>query len=77
MKPPPYSPDLAPCDFFLFPKIKDKMRGITFLSSDEAVEYYKNLVSTVSQEEWHHCFKVWFHRMKKCIDVKGEYFEKQ
>lgn len=77
MKPPPYSPDLAPCDFFLFPKIKDKMRGITFSSSDEAVEQYKNLVSEVSLEEWHHCFKEWFHRMQKCINIKGEYFEKQ
>lgn len=27
---PPYSPDLAPCDFFLFSYIKDKMRGLKF-----------------------------------------------
>ena len=24
---PPYSPDLAPCDFFLFPKLKYPLRG--------------------------------------------------
>jgi hypothetical protein len=24
---PPYSPDLAPCDFFLFPKMKLKLKG--------------------------------------------------
>ena len=34
---PPYSPDLAPCDFFLFPKIKNQLKGIHFLSLDEAI----------------------------------------
>ena len=27
LKHPPHSPDLAPCDFFLFPKVKEKIRG--------------------------------------------------
>jgi hypothetical protein len=36
-----------------FPKIKDKMNGITF-SLDEVVKHYENLVSEVSPEEWHH-----------------------
>jgi len=27
---PPYSPDLAPCDFFLFPKMKSKLKGCWF-----------------------------------------------
>ncbi|XP_018355926.1 PREDICTED: putative uncharacterized protein FLJ37770 [Trachymyrmex septentrionalis] len=27
MPQPPYSPDLAPCDFFLFPKLKRPMKG--------------------------------------------------
>jgi histone-lysine N-methyltransferase SETMAR len=75
MDSPPYSPDLAPCGFLLFPKIKDKMRGITFSSSDEAVLHYKNLVSEVSQEVWHYCYKEWFHQMQKFIEY-WEYFEK-
>jgi hypothetical protein len=29
-KHPPYSPDLAPCDFFLFPKIKSALKGTRF-----------------------------------------------
>ncbi|MEW8547188.1 MAG: hypothetical protein AB2693_27060, partial [Candidatus Thiodiazotropha sp.] len=32
---PPYSPDLAPNDFFLFPTLKEKMRGKRFGSTDE------------------------------------------
>ncbi|GBP43806.1 Histone-lysine N-methyltransferase SETMAR [Eumeta japonica] len=31
-----FSPDLAPCDFFIFPKIKDLMRGLTFTGPEEA-----------------------------------------
>jgi hypothetical protein len=27
---PPYSPDLAPCDFFIFPKMKMKVKGHRF-----------------------------------------------
>ena len=28
---PPYSPDLAPCDFFLFPRIKKELKGKVFI----------------------------------------------
>ena len=31
---PPYSSDVAPCDFFLFPKIKSELKGIIFESID-------------------------------------------
>jgi hypothetical protein len=33
--PPPYLPDLAPCDFFLFPKIKSMLKGANFVSTEE------------------------------------------
>jgi transposase len=32
---PPYSPDLAPCDFFLFPKMKLKLKGRRFDTIEE------------------------------------------
>jgi len=35
---PPYSPDLAPCDFFLFPKLKLQMKGQTFDTTEEIQE---------------------------------------
>jgi len=31
---PPYSPDLAPYDYFLFPKIKSALKGTRFESVD-------------------------------------------
>jgi [histone H3]-lysine36 N-dimethyltransferase SETMAR len=77
MSHPPYSPDLAPNDFFLFPYIKDKLRGQRFTSAEEAVEAFKNHVLEVSPAEWKNCYDKWFERMQKCINHKGEYFEKQ
>jgi [histone H3]-lysine36 N-dimethyltransferase SETMAR len=74
---PPYSPDLAPNDFFLFPHIKNKLRGQRFTTPEEAVEAFKTYVLEVPQSEWQKCFDNWFKRMQKCVDLHGEYFEKQ
>jgi histone-lysine N-methyltransferase SETMAR len=74
---PAYSPDLAPNNFYLFTRIKDKLRGQRFTSPEEAVEAFKNHVLSVSSSDWQKCFDKWFERMQKCIDLKGEYFEKQ
>ena len=43
----------------------------------DAVEAFKNHVLEVSQSEWKKCFDNWFERMQKCINLAGEYFEKQ
>ena len=74
---PPYSPDLAPNDFFLFPHIKNKLRGQRFSTPEEAVDAFKTHVLEVPHSEWKKCFENWFKRMQKCIDHHGEYFEKQ
>lgn len=74
---PPYSPDLAPNDFFLFPYVKNKLRGQRFSAPEEAVDAFKNHVLEVPQSEWKKCYENWFERMQKCIDHHGEYFEKQ
>lgn len=74
---PPYSPDLAPNDFFLFPKIKHKLRGQRFSTPEEAVDAFKTHVLELPLSEWKKCFENWFERMQKCINLHGEYFEKQ
>ncbi|CAH1966487.1 unnamed protein product [Acanthoscelides obtectus] len=66
---PPYSPDLSPNDFFTFPKIKNRLRGQRFQSPEEVVDAFKNA--------WNKCFENWFERMQMCINLRGEYFEKQ
>ncbi|XP_053411309.1 histone-lysine N-methyltransferase SETMAR-like [Nycticebus coucang] len=73
---PPYSPDLAPCDYFLLPIVKNRMRGRSFSSPEEAVCAYENELTALEENEWKECFKEWFTRMQKCIECHGDYFEK-
>ena len=77
MSHPPYSTDLAPNDFFLFPCVKNKMKGQRFSTPEEAVDAFRMHVLEIPQSEWQKCFDNWFKRMRRCIDLDGEYFEKQ
>ncbi|CAH2002699.1 unnamed protein product [Acanthoscelides obtectus] len=74
---PPYSPDLSPNDFFTFPKIKNRLRGQRFQSPKEPVDAFKNAVLDLPTNEWNKCLENWFERMQMCINLRGEYFEKQ
>lgn len=74
---PPYSPDLAPCDFFLFPKLKLRMRGKQFGSPEAAVAAYRSFLEDMDKDDFVTCFEEWFLRMEKCVQCHGEYFEKQ
>ena len=53
------------------------MRYERFESPKAAVETFRTLISEVTALEWKKCFGNWFKRMQKCIDLKGEYFEKE
>ena len=76
MEHPPYSPDLAPCDFFVFPFVKSKLLGVRFDTPDLAVEAFLEHIEAIPQSEWANMFQKWFQRMQKCIDNGGEYFDK-
>ncbi|CAH1970250.1 unnamed protein product [Acanthoscelides obtectus] len=74
---PPYSPNLSPNDFFTFPKIINRLRGQRFQSPEEAVDAFKNAVLDLPANEWNKCFENWLERMQMCINLRGEYIEKQ
>ncbi|GBP58460.1 hypothetical protein EVAR_36932_1 [Eumeta japonica] len=57
---PPYSPELAPNDFYLFPNVQDKLRSQRFSSRKEAVDAFKMHVLEIPQSEWTNCCKNWF-----------------
>ena len=50
---PPYSPDLAPCDFWLFPKL----RGSRFETIEEMKEAVTKVIDTLTQEDFHGAFQ--------------------
>ena len=50
---PPYSPDLAPCDFWLFPKL----RGCRYETIEEMKEAVMKVTDTLTQEDFHGAFQ--------------------
>lgn len=73
---PPYSPDLAPCDFALFPHVKMKLKGRRFSSDEDLLRAWDNECALLPSETWQTWFNDWFRRMEKCISCDGNYFEK-
>lgn len=73
---PSYSPDLAPCDFGLFPLIKSQLKGRRFATDDELLSAWDEACASVTKEQWKIMFDTWFERMHKCVNSDGFYFEK-
>lgn len=72
---PPYSPDLAPADFFLFPKLKSTLKGRRFDSIDAIKESSLEQLRAIPKEAYKSAFQSWKHRWQRCVVSKGEYFE--
>lgn len=70
---PPYSPDLAPSDFWLFDYVKQR------LDSQPDVQSLSNaiteIISTIPKQEYLKTFEKWIERMELCIKHEGHYFE--
>ena len=73
---PPYSPDLAPCDFYLFPLLKKTLVGRTFKSRTALGSAVFQCLSRLPREAFKSAFLQWIERMQKCVAKGGEYFEK-
>jgi len=72
---PPYSPDLAPCDFFLFPRIKKEMKGKSFNNVENLARAVQAVAEAIPKADYEKSFQSWQNRLQRCIDVNGEYFE--
>jgi hypothetical protein len=74
---PPYSSDLAPSDFYLFPKLKTKLRCRHFGSSEGDMEAGNEFFEDQNREFYIGGLNKFEHRWwAKCIDVEGIYIEK-
>ena len=70
-KDPPYSLYLAPCDFWLFPKL----RGCCYETIEEMKAVVMKVIDTLTQEEFHRAFQKLLERYKKYLAAGGDYFE--
>ena len=68
---PPYTPDLAPSDFCLFPKL----RRCRYETIEEMKEAVTKVIDTLTQEDIHGALKKLLKRYSKCIAAGGDYFE--
>ncbi|PNF38765.1 hypothetical protein B7P43_G14029 [Cryptotermes secundus] len=71
----PYSPDLAPCDFFLFPKMKIKLKGRRFDTIEELQEETQTVLNTLTNKHFQDEFEKWEKRWDRCMRFQGDYFE--
>ena len=68
----PYSPDLALCDFWLFPKLS----GCHYETIKEMKEAVTKVIDTLTQEDFYRAFQKLLVRYNKCIAAGRDYFEK-
>ena len=66
---PPYSPDLGPCDFCLF----SKLRGCRHETIEEMKEAVTEVIDT--QEDFHGAFQKVLDQYNKCDAAGGDYFK--
>ena len=72
---PLYSPDLSPCDFFIFPKIKSVLKGSRFEYIDTVKAKAMELMKKLSEDDLQSCFQQWNINVEWCRDWGGEYIE--
>ena len=68
---PAYSPDLAPYDFCLFPKL----RGYRYETTEEMKEAVTKVIDSLTQEDFIRVLSKLLERYNKCLAAGGDYFE--
>ena len=72
---PPYSPDLAPSDFFLFGYLKTKLQGMHFTSDEELFQVACGILRAIPVTTLRDFYSEWIRRLKKCIELGGNFVE--
>jgi hypothetical protein len=72
---PLYSQDLAPCDFFLFPKMKLKLKGRRFDTIEEIQVESQRMLYTLTEKDFQEAIKTLRSRCDRCLHAEHNYFE--
>jgi len=64
---PAYSPDLASSEFFLFPKIKEILKGGHFDDTDDIRSNTTAALKAIPRNQFQNCFEGWTRRWYRCI----------
>ena len=71
----PYSPDLAPCVFFLFQKMELKLKGRRFDTIEEIPAESQRVLDNVIEKVFQEAFQKWRRQWDRCLRAGGNYFE--
>ena len=71
----PYSPDLSPCDFFLFPKLKFYLKGRHFEKVENTEKAVIDQPKAIPVSDFQRCYDEWEQRLRRCVASQGNYFE--
>jgi hypothetical protein len=72
---PPYSPDLAPSDFYLFGYIKQLLLGCEFADRDSLLQGVRDILGGIEKATLEGVFCNWIERLHQSIAIGGEYVE--
>lgn len=73
---PPYSPDLAPSDFYLFPRLKEDLRGHKFANDSEVMAAVEAFLKSPEKYFFFNGIRGLEKRWTKCVDLLGDYVAK-
>jgi hypothetical protein len=72
---PPFSPDLAPSDFYLFGKLKTTLMRSVFENEQRLLDGIMKVLDRITRDELESVFEEWAARLEACIYRGGEYVE--
>ena len=72
---PPYSPDLAPSDYFLLPKVKSHLKGRLFDSTSDMQKAVTNTLNTIAKDDFYKGIQKLYDRANLCVQLEGMYVE--
>ena len=72
---PPYSPDIAPCDFWILPKLKMAFKGKRFDDIETIQSNATRELKAIPKSAFEDGFKMWKHRWERVVQSNGDYFE--
>jgi [histone H3]-lysine36 N-dimethyltransferase SETMAR len=64
---PAYSPDISPCDYFLFSKLTKKLAGTVFNSEDDLLEGMHNAINQIPAEKFKSAMMQWEERLQLIV----------
>jgi len=72
---PPYSPDLSPCDLFLYPWLKNHLKVSHFDTLDNIQKSVSDELNGIPAEASQHCYEEWKKCLRRCVAAQGNYSE--